>query len=61
MDRLEPSFQFKIWPSANDIDMPWIDIVDLAIDGHHPGTITNQNIAKLIIKNMKEYAFERII
>jgi hypothetical protein len=48
-----PSFQFKIWPGANDIDMPWIDVVDHAIDGHHPGTITNQNIAKFIRKNMK--------
>ena len=48
-----PSFQFKIWPVANDIDMPWIDVVDYAIDGHHPGTITNQNIAKFIRKNMK--------
>mgnify|MGYP006169525995 FL=1 len=48
-----PSFQFKIWLGANDIDMPWIDVVDHAIDGHHPGTITNQNIAKFIRKNMK--------
>ena len=48
-----PSFQFKIWPDANDIDMLWIDVVDHAIDGHHPGTITNQNIAKFIRKNMK--------
>ena len=47
-----PSFQFKIWPSENDINMPWINIVDLAIDGHHPGTITNQNIAKLVIDNV---------
>lgn len=56
-----PSFQFKIWSSSNDIDMPYIDIVDYAADRSHPGTISNQNIAKLIIKNMKEYAFERII
>jgi hypothetical protein len=48
-----PSFQFKIWSIPNDIDMPWIDVVDYAIDGHHPGTKTNQNIAKLIINNME--------
>lgn len=44
-----PSLQFKIWPFANDIDMPWIEVVDVAIDGHHPGTITNKNIANFII------------
>jgi hypothetical protein len=43
------AIQFKIWPNTNSIDMPWLPVVDNAIDNKHPGIITNKNIANFII------------